>query len=134
MRQDALLPRSGVVPDERDGVVTAVDAFHHRPRLVRADQHARSGVDAVQQQIPLVRMGFVDQDLGRTRVEEALDSGVDVAVEELAVVLPPRVVGLDVVRKGHAGDAFHVGRDQHAHTGHPSVTVAARTSGTGSSK
>jgi hypothetical protein len=107
--QHALDACAGVVADERDAVEAAVDALHHRQRLVAAGEHPGPGVEVLEEEVALAGVCLVDQHLGGAARAQAADGGVDVTGEHLPEALPLLGSWFYVRRPGDAARAFHVG-------------------------
>jgi hypothetical protein len=91
-----------VVPDERNGIDVAVDAFHHAETLVAAGEHPRPGIEILQEDVSHGVVSLVDEHIARAAGPQTRNGRIDVAGQHPPEALPLLSAGIDVARAGHA--------------------------------
>src|SRR5581483_7679108 len=106
----------GVITDKNGRVEAAVHAFHHLQRTRPGADQARRRIQLLRQQREpvAVRVGYGNR--CRPRGQRPFDGRVHLARHEPAEALVFKALrpGPKLRRVHHAGNAFHVGRDEHA--------------------
>jgi len=110
----ARMSGASVIADEEAGVVAAVDALAHEPRLRGADEQLGARVDLIGIEVVHVAVGVVDAEPRRAVRCGTFDGGVHFLGHPGARALVLDAAHHHVAVGRDAADAFHVDGDPHA--------------------
>src|SRR5439155_8336088 len=111
------MPRTAVIADEEAGVVSAVDALAHAPRLRGPDDELGAWIEIIGEDVVHRAVRVVHAEPARSPARRTVDARVRLVRHPLARALVLDALHHHLRVRRDAADAFHVDRDPHTRGG-----------------
>ncbi len=116
MRQNAVLRAgAGMIAYVQHSIHASINPLNHRKRRAVAGIQPGASIQLLEQNIAAAPVPIGDNHLVRTGLEGSLYGRVDIRRHDLAEAGIFSVLGINLIPVGHAGNAFHIYRDQNFH-------------------